>query len=255
MAFDRCASVVDRRARRACSSRGRGRSCDQEAGVVRTCRHLPSEPAGRLEPRRSSQTAPRADRAALLSQVSESGFLREGTRLRRVEGIREARARNGRRACLVGLRRSLASPARAPHRLAGLHESATLPCAPWKCRIRSGAACGPILPDCAMCWTARLRKARRASGRSPIVSVMHLTCATVAAGASAQAAARRWACSRHGATLRCLRPDITAPGDTARECSRRQWRRPTMCRARSGRCASLRWCGSRPTRNAGSGTP
>ena len=148
-----------------------------------------------------------------------------------------------------------ARPARAPHLLAGLHESAALPCAAWKCRIRSDAACGPILPDFAMCWTARLRKARRASGRSPTGSVMHLTCATVAAGASAQAAARRWACCRHGATLRCLRPDITAPGDTARECSRMQWRRPTMCRARWGRCASLRWCGSRPTRNAGSGTP
>ena len=53
----------------------------------------------RLEPRRSSQ----------LSQDSESGFLREGTRLRRVGGAREARARKGRRACLVGLRRSLAS--------------------------------------------------------------------------------------------------------------------------------------------------
>ena len=148
-----------------------------------------------------------------------------------------------------------ARPARAPHLLAGLHASAALPCAAWKCRIRSGAACGPILPDFAMCSTAQLLKARRASGRSPIVSVMHLTCATVAAGGSAQAAARRWAYCRHGATLRCLRPDITAPGDTARECSRRQWRRHTMCRARWGRCASLRWCGSRPTRNAGSGTP
>ena len=55
-------------------------------------------PARHLEPRRSSQ----------LSQVSESGFLREGTRLRRVEGVRQARARKGCRACLVGLRRSLA---------------------------------------------------------------------------------------------------------------------------------------------------
>ena len=45
----------------------------------------------------------------LLSQVSESGFLREGTRLRQVGGARQARAGRGRRACLVGPRRSLAS--------------------------------------------------------------------------------------------------------------------------------------------------
>ena len=51
-----------------------------------------------LEPCRSLQ----------LSQVSESGFLREGTRLRQVGGARQARAMRERRACLVGLRRSLA---------------------------------------------------------------------------------------------------------------------------------------------------
>ena len=44
-----------------------------------------------------------------LSQVSESGFLREGTRLRRVGSAREARTRKERRVCPVGLRRSLAS--------------------------------------------------------------------------------------------------------------------------------------------------
>ena len=44
-----------------------------------------------------------------LSQVSESGFLRGGTRLRRVGSAPEARARKERRVCLVGLRRSLAS--------------------------------------------------------------------------------------------------------------------------------------------------
>ena len=53
---------------------------------------------GRLEPRRSLQ----------LSQVFESVFLREGTRLRRVGGAREAQATKGCRACFVGLRRSLA---------------------------------------------------------------------------------------------------------------------------------------------------
>ena len=63
----------------------------------------------RLEPRRSSQ----------LSQDSESGFLREGTRLRRVGGAREARARKGRRACLVGLRRSLASGLSGPNSSTG----------------------------------------------------------------------------------------------------------------------------------------
>ena len=55
-------------------------------------------PSRRLEPRRCSQS----------SEFSKSGFLREGTRLRRVEGARQARARKGRRACLVGPRRSLA---------------------------------------------------------------------------------------------------------------------------------------------------
>ena len=54
--------------------------------------------ARRLEPRRSLQ----------LSRVSESGFLREGTRLRRVGGARQARAGKERRACLVDPRRSLA---------------------------------------------------------------------------------------------------------------------------------------------------
>ena len=43
-----------------------------------------------------------------LSQ-SESGFLREGTRLRQAEGARQARAGKGRRACLGGPERSLAS--------------------------------------------------------------------------------------------------------------------------------------------------
>ena len=150
---------------------------------------------------------------------------------------------------------ALRSHARAPHLFAGLHEATALPCAPWRCRIKSGAACGPILPEFAVCSTARLIKASPASDNSPTASVMHSTCATAAAGGSAQAAARRWACSRHGATSRCLRPDITAPGDTARGCSPMQWCRHTMCRARSGRCASLRWCASRPTRNAWCGTP
>ena len=70
------------------------RGFTDEGLIPKRCRG----PARHLEPRRSSQ----------LSQVSESGFLREGTRLRRVEGVRQARARNGRRACIVGLRRSLA---------------------------------------------------------------------------------------------------------------------------------------------------
>ena len=59
-----------------------------------------SFPSRRLEPRRSLR----------MSQVSEIGFLREGTRLRRVRGIREACARKELRARLVGLRRSLARP-------------------------------------------------------------------------------------------------------------------------------------------------
>ena len=42
------------------------------------------------------------------SQVPGSGFLRGGTRLRRVRGTREIRAESERRACLVGPRRGLA---------------------------------------------------------------------------------------------------------------------------------------------------
>ena len=62
---------------------------------------------GRLEPRRSLQ----------LSQVFESVFLREGTRLRRVGGAREAQATKGCRACFVGLMRSLARNAPPTRRL------------------------------------------------------------------------------------------------------------------------------------------
>ena len=43
----------------------------------------------------------------LLSQVSERGFLCEGTRLRRVRGAREAHVERGRCARLVGPRCSL----------------------------------------------------------------------------------------------------------------------------------------------------
>ena len=150
---------------------------------------------------------------------------------------------------------ALARAARAPHLLAGLHCAGALPCAAWRLRIRSGAACGAILPDFAVCSTARHLKVSRASGRSPTGSVWRSICATAAAGGSAQAAARRWACCRHRATSRCLRPDIPAPGDMGRGCSRTQWHRPAMCRARSGRCASWRWCGSRATRSAWCGTP
>ena len=42
----------------------------------------------------------------------------------------------------------------------------------WRFRIRSGAACGLILPDFTTCWTVQLRKAWAPSGGSPIASVM-----------------------------------------------------------------------------------
>ena len=48
-----------------------------------------------------------------MSQVSERGFLREGTRLQSVEGARQARAGKRRRARFVGLRRSLGRPFQA----------------------------------------------------------------------------------------------------------------------------------------------
>ena len=64
-----------------------------------------------LEPRRSFANGAAHEPRGLLSEVSERGFLREGTRLRRVRGAREAHAGKERRACLVGPRRSFASRA------------------------------------------------------------------------------------------------------------------------------------------------
>ena len=64
----------------------------------------PSEEHPSIRPRRLERR-----RSLQLSQVFEAGFQTTGTRLRQVRGVREVRAKRKRRACLVGLRRSLAS--------------------------------------------------------------------------------------------------------------------------------------------------
>ena len=61
------------------------------------------------EERRHRPRLLECSRSSRLRQVSESGFPRGGTRLRQVRSAREVLARNGRRACIVGPRRSLAS--------------------------------------------------------------------------------------------------------------------------------------------------
>ena len=68
----------------------------------------PRSGSSSLAARRSRHLEP--CRSSRLGQVSERGFLRGGTRLRGAGGARQARARTERRACLVGPRRSLASP-------------------------------------------------------------------------------------------------------------------------------------------------
>ena len=150
---------------------------------------------------------------------------------------------------------STASPARAPQLFAGLHEATSLPWPPWRFKIRSGTACGAIFPDFTMCSTQPRRKVSEASGRWPIASVKHSTCAMGADGASARAAARHWPTSRPRAKSRCLRHGGAQARCAGPGCSPDRWRRHTMCLARSARCASLRWCASRPTRSAWSGTP
>ena len=126
--------------------------------------------------------------------------------------------------------RGPARPARAPHLFAGLHCAPALRCAAWRFRIKSHAACAPILSDFTMCSTVRRRRGSRAWASSPITCVRHSICATGAGGCNAQAAPRRWACSSAPGTLRCPLCDATAPGG----------RRPRVLAHRGGagpRCA------------------
>ena len=148
-----------------------------------------------------------------------------------------------------------ARPARAPQLFAGLHEATSLPWPPWRFKIRSDTACGAIFPNCATCSTQPRRKVSEASGRWPIASVKRSTCAMGADGASARAAARRWPTSRPWAKSRCLRHGAPQARCAGPGCSPNRWRRHTMCLARSACCATLRWCGSRPTRSDWCGTP
>ena len=157
--------------------------------------------------------------------------------------------------CLVGPRRSRASPARTPQVSAELHEATSLPWPPWRFKIRSGTACGAIFPNFATCSTQPRRKVSEASGGWPIASVKRSICAMGADGASARAAARRWPTSRPWAKSRCLRHGGAQARCAGPGCSPDRWRRHTMCLARSARYASLRWCASRPTRSVWSGTP
>ena len=146
-------------------------------------------------------------------------------------------------------------PARAPQLFAGLHEATSLPWPPWRFKIRSDTACGAIFPDFTTCSTQPRRKVSEASRGWPIASVKRSTCAMGADGASARAAARRWPTSRPQAKSRCPRHSAAQARCAGPGCSPNPWRRHTMCLARSARSGTLRWCGSRPTRSAWSGTP
>ena len=67
---------------------------------------------------------------------SEGGFLREGTRLRRVRGARWVRVEKRRRACLAGPRRSLAGAFRRSDRLTWSAAACRRAGVPWRTPLR-----------------------------------------------------------------------------------------------------------------------